>query len=171
MKTSNTLTPAAINKALGTDFELCWGEYERDDPSHVTDEGHLVLELKDLFDPNGFRHWTLVHEWAAVVGFEFQGLDPNEVFACILGQSLYPAVRERHDGHRLRNQQEAYLRTGIAPTDIPVFRIAVHGGLLLAAIVRVLDGPFTSEHETRLAIARRCRFISNDPADWVPDED
>lgn len=171
MTNSNNLTPdAAIAQALGIDFEHLWGEYERDDASHVTDDGHLVLELKDLYNPNGFRHWTLVHEWAAVVGFEFQELDPNAVFACILGQSLHPAVRARHDGHRLRNQLEAYLGTGVPPTDIPDFRIAVHGDLVLAAVVRVLDGPFASEHETRLAIARRCRFISNDPADWVPDD-
>lgn len=172
MTSSNTLTPdAAITKALGTDFEHLWGDYEREDSSHVTDEGHLVLELKDLYNPNGFRHWTLVHEWAAVVGFEFQCLDANHVFACILGQSLHPAVRERHDGHHLRNRLESYLGTGITPTDIPDFRIAVHGDLLFAAVVRVLDGPFTSEHETRLAIARRCRFISSNPADWVSDED
>lgn len=121
-----------------------WLPHEQFDVTHVTDEGHLVLNIRDLFTPNGFHRGSILYDWAKYVGFDMFPWPPDKLNEILLEETLIPAVRELPGGDELLAAAELVKRGDGNIPDLPNFSVLVNVHVLAFRFLEYFEGPFSS---------------------------
>ncbi len=153
----------SLHSALPSD--VLWLRQDEHDVTHLTGDGDLVLDIRDLFSPNGFWNRDLLRLWAMVHFFDLDGWNDSEMYWRMFEYTLFPAIAKLDNGEELLAAFQKAMVGGPVPS-LPEFRIIVNGTYLMEWLVDSMDGPFESD-EDRLA-ATRARSGGYRPSDKSP---
>lgn len=160
---NNSVVHEALTSALPED--TLWRRHREFGVTHLTDDGDLVLDIRDLFATNGFWNHDLLRIWAMFHSFNLHGWNDTEMHWRMFEWTLFPAVAELDNGEQLIEAFQTMLVGGSVPS-LPDFRILVNGQFLMKCLVHVMDGPFESDED--LHAATRVRSTGYRPSDKSP---
>lgn len=132
-----------------------WRRYDDFAVTHVTPEGDLLFDIRDLFTPHGFWNGNIIQAWANAQSFNIDDIDGRDALWILLQDTLLPAIRELPNGTPLAETFQDVLR-GVPVPDLPELRIVVNGSLAVKRIIEHFDGPFDSDDAYTHALERRC---------------
>lgn len=144
--------PSALTSALPAD--LLWCPHDEHDVTHVTEDGDLILDIRDLFTPNGFWNGDIICIWAEVNSFDLHGWNDAEAFWRMFEYTLFPAIAELENGQQLLDAVTEVMAGAPVPA-LPEFRIIVNGRALMEYLLLAFEGPFGSDEQARLAFEHR----------------
>lgn len=121
-----------------------WLPHEQFDVTHITEEGHLVLNIRDLFTPNGFHRGSLLYDWAKYIGFDLFPWPPEKLNEILLEETLFPAVRELPAGAELLAAAETAKQGEGNIQELPNFSVLVNVHVLAFRFLEYFEGPFSS---------------------------
>lgn len=161
--TSDTFIHQAPVSALLTD--TLWLRHDEHDVTHITDDGDLVLDIRDLFSSHGFWNQDILRFWAMVHSFDLDGWNDTEMYWRAFEWTLFPAIDELDGGPQLLEAFQEMMVGGPVPP-LPEFRILVNGRTLMSRLVLTMDGPFDSDEDLDAAV--RVRSMGYRPSDKSP---
>ncbi len=121
-----------------------WLPHEQFDVTHITDEGHLVLSIHDLFAPNGFHRGCLLYDWAKYMNFDIFPWPPETLNEILLKETLFPAVRELPGGAELLAAAASVKAGDRNIPELPNLSVLVNGHVLAFRFLEYFEGPFMS---------------------------
>lgn len=161
--TSDTFIHEAPVSALPAD--ILWHPHVEPDVTHLTGDGDLVLDIRDLFSRHGFWNRDILRFWARVHSFDLNGWNDTEMYWRTFEWTLFPAITELDNGEELLEAFQAVMVGGKVPA-LPELRILVNGRTLMSRLVDTMDGPFDSDEDLDAAV--RIRSLGYRPSDKSP---
>ena len=130
--------------------------------THLTDNGDLILDIRDLFSRHGFWNGDILRFWARVHSFDLNEWNDTEMYWRTFEWTLFPAIAELDGGEHLLKAFQKTMVGGPVPP-LPEFRILVNGRTLMSRLVLTMDGPFDSDEDLDAAV--RIRSLGYRPSD------
>lgn len=144
--------PDRFSSAL--DDDTLWRRYPEFDVCHITTDGDLMVDIRDMFAPCGFIGDDLLHYWAKLHAFDLHGWDYPTLYRKMMQATLFPAVAELPGADKLMDAYNA-MRHGEEVPALPELRIVINGTMLMEYFVACLEGPFRHDAAFDAALERR----------------
>ncbi|WP_143733641.1 hypothetical protein [Microbacterium sp. RU33B] len=148
---SSPIDPNSIAQ-VSHDGTPAWVRYLGASNTRVTNDGHLVLDIRDALDESKGK--AALRQWAATHRFSLEGLELRDAFYSLYFASIYPALAELPSGSPLLPAVAATLQRRKTNLD---FRVRVHVDYAIQKLVMDFDGPFgeDTDDEFYAAISHR----------------
>lgn len=133
---------------VSSDGRCAWTPYRGEHDRRVTDEGDLILDLRDLNGWRAFLDNDVLGGWAEEVDFNLDGIDPLVAYHALAANVLRPYFESLAEENPFIAPSDA-LETG------EDFRISVSHDYIASLLVDIFDGPFHDEADFRNSIVIR----------------
>ncbi|RKT36812.1 hypothetical protein DEU34_1338 [Microbacterium sp. AG1240] len=150
------LFPTSAISSVASDGTRSWERYFGDDSNRSTDEGNLILSIKDLYSENP---GSTVAAWASRVGFSLDDLSATGAETMLLFRTIYKALADVPSDSPLVLAMRA-VNLGGPRSLLPDFRVTVDGSFAVSSIVDTFCGPFTDARSWLTAIDERLLLTS-----------
>ncbi|WP_101844445.1 hypothetical protein [Zhihengliuella sp. ISTPL4] len=133
--------------------ERAWVRYYGELGNRVTDEGDLILDLKDMADRDDFVNEGILDRWGLVNKFSIDGMHHTSALMMLLMRTVYESLAEvGSDDPRIES-----VRANLPgePGATESFRVKVDRTFAISVLTEAFDGPFGREEDFLAAIGRR----------------
>lgn len=137
---------------VSADGQRAWVRYYGELGNRVTDEGDLILDLKDMIE-DAFVNDGVLDRWALTNKFSVDGMNRTSAFLMLYMKTVHKCLAEvGRDDPRIESVR-AVLRGEPGATEH--FRVQVDKTFVMSTLTEAFDGPFDAEDEFLAAIERR----------------